>query len=127
MTAGSDHQSSHSGRPRQFGRRCRWAELFACRQQRRRWRFPDAGRRFPFIEAHVSPGSPLGNGYTGQAGIGGARQDLPEHPSRYCNLDQLEGDVQARITTAPLEAINTILDDMRRGKIVGRMVLKIAG
>jgi propanol-preferring alcohol dehydrogenase len=36
------------------------------------------------------------------------------------------GLVQARITTAPLEAINTILDDMRRGKIIGRMVLRIA-
>jgi alcohol dehydrogenase, propanol-preferring len=36
------------------------------------------------------------------------------------------GLVRAKITTAPLEAINTILDDMRRGKIVGRMVLRIA-
>jgi len=33
------------------------------------------------------------------------------------------GIVKAKITTAPLEAINEILSDMRQGKIVGRKVL----
>jgi propanol-preferring alcohol dehydrogenase len=36
------------------------------------------------------------------------------------------GLVKAKIRTAPLAQINKIFDQMRAGKIVGRVVLKIA-
>jgi D-arabinose 1-dehydrogenase-like Zn-dependent alcohol dehydrogenase len=37
------------------------------------------------------------------------------------------GLVRAKIGTAQLTAVNDVLDRMRRGDIVGRMVLKIGG
>ena len=51
----------------------------------------------------------------------GTRQDLNEAVAFAAN-----GLVKATIRTAPLEDINTILDEMRKGKIVGRVVLKLA-
>ena len=36
------------------------------------------------------------------------------------------GLVKAKVRTAPLEEINAVLDEMRRGRIVGRVVLKLA-
>ncbi|WP_421696254.1 zinc-dependent alcohol dehydrogenase [Aestuariivirga sp.] len=51
----------------------------------------------------------------------GTRQDLNEAIAFAAN-----GLVKATIRTAPLEEINTVLDDMRQGKIVGRVVLKLA-
>ncbi len=50
----------------------------------------------------------------------GTRQDLNEAVAFAAN-----GLVKATIQTAPLEDINMILDDMRKGKIVGRTVLAI--
>jgi propanol-preferring alcohol dehydrogenase len=35
------------------------------------------------------------------------------------------GLVKAKITTAPLEAINEVLSDMRQGKIIRRTVLRV--
>lgn len=49
----------------------------------------------------------------------GTRMDLNEAVAFAAN-----GLVKATIRTAPLEDINTIFDDMRKGKIVGRVVLK---
>jgi propanol-preferring alcohol dehydrogenase len=51
----------------------------------------------------------------------GTRQDLNEAVAFASN-----GLVKATIRTAPLEDINAILDEMRQGKIVGRVVLKLA-
>ncbi len=51
----------------------------------------------------------------------GTRQDLNEAIAFASN-----GLVKATIRTAPLEDINAIFDEMRRGKIVGRVVLKLA-
>jgi len=51
----------------------------------------------------------------------GTRLDLNEAVAFAAN-----GLVRAKIATAPLGAINKVLDKMRQGKIVGRMVLKIA-
>ncbi len=51
----------------------------------------------------------------------GTRQDLNEAIAFAAN-----GLVKATIRTAPLSAINSVLDEMRRGQIVGRVVLKIA-
>jgi alcohol dehydrogenase, propanol-preferring len=50
----------------------------------------------------------------------GTRQDLNEAIAFAAN-----GLVKAKIQTAPLEDINAILDTMRRGKILGRMVLEL--
>jgi propanol-preferring alcohol dehydrogenase len=51
----------------------------------------------------------------------GTRQDLNEAVAFAAN-----GLVKATIRTAPLEEINGVLDEMRKGKIVGRVVLKLA-
>ncbi|MFM8747252.1 MAG: zinc-dependent alcohol dehydrogenase [Aestuariivirga sp.] len=51
----------------------------------------------------------------------GTRQDLNEAIAFAAN-----GLVKATVRTEPLSAINTVLDEMRRGAIVGRVVLKIA-
>jgi propanol-preferring alcohol dehydrogenase len=51
----------------------------------------------------------------------GTRQDLNEAVAFAAN-----GLVKATIRTAPLEDINAVLDEMRKGKIVGRVVLKLA-
>jgi propanol-preferring alcohol dehydrogenase len=51
----------------------------------------------------------------------GTRQDLNEAIAFAAN-----GLVTATIRTAPLSAINAVLDEMRQGRIVGRVVLKIA-
>jgi propanol-preferring alcohol dehydrogenase len=51
----------------------------------------------------------------------GTRQDLNEAIAFAAN-----GLVKATIRTAPLSAINSVLDEMRQGRIVGRVVLKIA-
>jgi propanol-preferring alcohol dehydrogenase len=51
----------------------------------------------------------------------GTRQDLNEAVAFAAN-----GLVKASIRTVRLEAINTVLNDMRQGKIVGRIVLDLA-
>lgn len=51
----------------------------------------------------------------------GTRQDLNEAVAFAAG-----GLVKASIRTAPLEDINAILDDMRKGRIVGRVVLRLA-
>ncbi|MCX7349883.1 MAG: alcohol dehydrogenase AdhP [Alphaproteobacteria bacterium] len=51
----------------------------------------------------------------------GTRQDLHEAIAFAAN-----GLVKATIRTAKLEEINDVLDDMRKGRIVGRVVLKFA-
>jgi alcohol dehydrogenase, propanol-preferring len=51
----------------------------------------------------------------------GTRKDLQEAVEFASN-----GLVAATIRTAPLEDINSIFEDMRKGKIVGRVVLKLA-
>ena len=51
----------------------------------------------------------------------GTRQDLNEAIAFASN-----GLVRAKIRTVPLEDINHIFDEMRKGKIVGRVVLKLA-
>jgi propanol-preferring alcohol dehydrogenase len=51
----------------------------------------------------------------------GTRQDLNEAIAFAAN-----GLVKATIRTAPLSAINGVLDEMRQGRIVGRVVLKMA-
>ena len=51
----------------------------------------------------------------------GTRQDLDEAVAFAAR-----GLVKATIRTVGLEDINAVLDDMRRGQIVGRVVLKIA-
>ncbi len=51
----------------------------------------------------------------------GTRQDLNEAVTFAAN-----GLVKATIRTAPLEDINVILDDMRKGQVVGRVVLRLA-
>jgi propanol-preferring alcohol dehydrogenase len=51
----------------------------------------------------------------------GTRQDLNEAVAFAAN-----GLVKATIRTVALEEINTVLDEMRRGQIVGRVVLKLA-
>ena len=50
----------------------------------------------------------------------GTRQDLNEAVAFAAN-----GLVKATIRTAPLEDINAILEEMRKGRIVGRVVLKL--
>ena len=51
----------------------------------------------------------------------GTRQDLHEAVAFAAN-----GLVKARIRTVELEEINAVLDEMRKGQIVGRVVLKLA-
>jgi len=51
----------------------------------------------------------------------GTRQDLNEAVAFAAN-----GLVTAKIRTAKLEEINDVLDEMRKGRIVGRVVLKLA-
>lgn len=51
----------------------------------------------------------------------GTRLDLDEAVAF-----SLRGAVTAEVATAPLSEANTVLDQMRQGKIVGRVVLKIA-
>jgi alcohol dehydrogenase, propanol-preferring len=51
----------------------------------------------------------------------GTRQDLNEAVAFASN-----GLVKAKIRTVALEEINSVLDEMRRGQIVGRVVLKLA-
>ena len=51
----------------------------------------------------------------------GTRQDLNEAIAFAAN-----GLVKATIRTAPLESINEIMAEMRKGQIVGRVVLKLA-
>ena len=51
----------------------------------------------------------------------GTRQDLNEAVAFAAN-----GLVKATIRTAELEEINAVLDEMRKGRIVGRVVLKLA-
>ena len=51
----------------------------------------------------------------------GTRLDLNEAVDFAVN-----GLVRAKIQTQPLTAVNRIFDKMRQGKIVGRVVLKIA-
>ena len=51
----------------------------------------------------------------------GTRQDLNEAVAFAAN-----GLVKATIRTVQLEDINDVLDEMRKGKIVGRVVLKLA-
>jgi propanol-preferring alcohol dehydrogenase len=51
----------------------------------------------------------------------GTRYDLREAMSFATN-----GQVRATIRTAPLSAINAVLDEMKRGGIVGRVVLDLA-
>lgn len=51
----------------------------------------------------------------------GTRQDLDEAVAFAAR-----GQVSAKIRTVALEEINAVLDEMRRGRIVGRVVLKIA-
>ena len=60
------------------------------------------------------------NGVTVRGSIVGTRLDLQE------SLDfASEGKVKATIATAPLDEINAILDQMKNGKIEGRMVLDL--
>lgn len=62
------------------------------------------------------------NGITVRGSIVGTRLDLQE------SLDFAgDGKVKATVDTAPLDEINHIFDDMRAGKIEGRMVLDVAG
>jgi propanol-preferring alcohol dehydrogenase len=51
----------------------------------------------------------------------GTRQDLNEAVAFAAN-----GLVKATIRTVPLEEINAVLDEMRQGRIVGRVVLRLA-
>lgn len=51
----------------------------------------------------------------------GTRQDLDEAVGFAAR-----GLVRATIRTVALEEINAVLEDMRKGRIVGRAVLKIA-
>jgi propanol-preferring alcohol dehydrogenase len=61
------------------------------------------------------------NRYTVRGSIVGTRKDLQEA------IDfALEGKVKATIHTAQLEDINTVLDDLKKGKIEGRVVMEIA-
>lgn len=61
------------------------------------------------------------NRYTIRGSIVGTRKDLQEA------IDfAIEGKVKATVHTAKLEEINTVLDNMKKGKIEGRMVMEIA-
>jgi propanol-preferring alcohol dehydrogenase len=61
------------------------------------------------------------NRYTVRGSIVGTRKDLQEA------IDfAIEGKVKATTHTAKLEDINLVLDDMKKGKIEGRVVLEIA-
>ena len=51
----------------------------------------------------------------------GTRQDLNE-----AIVFAAQGLVKARIRTVALEEVNSVFDDMRKGRIVGRVVLKLA-
>ena len=51
----------------------------------------------------------------------GTRQDLNE-----AIAFAAQGHVKARIRTVALEEVNSVFDDMRKGRIVGRVVLKLA-
>jgi propanol-preferring alcohol dehydrogenase len=61
------------------------------------------------------------NRWTVRGSIVGTRQDLQEA------IDfAVQGKVKATVHTASLEAINGVFDEMKRGDIQGRMVMKIA-
>jgi propanol-preferring alcohol dehydrogenase len=61
------------------------------------------------------------NRWTVRGSIVGTRQDLQEA------IDfAVQGRVKATVHVSSLEAINGIFDEMKRGDIQGRMVLKIA-
>jgi len=61
------------------------------------------------------------NRITIRGSIVGTRKDLQE-----CLEFAAEGKVQATVKAAPLEEINQVFDQMRKGQIDGRMVLDIA-
>lgn len=61
------------------------------------------------------------NRYTVRGSIVGTRKDLQESVQF-----ALEGKVKATVHTTALEDINSVFDDMKAGKIEGRVVMKIA-
>lgn len=61
------------------------------------------------------------NRYTIRGSIVGTRKDLQEAIEF-----AVEGKVKATIHTAKLEDINTVLADLKNGKVDGRIVLEIA-
>ena len=61
------------------------------------------------------------NRYTVRGSIVGTRKDMQE-----ALAFAIEGKVKATVTAARLEDINDVFDDMRKGKIDGRIVLEIA-
>jgi propanol-preferring alcohol dehydrogenase len=61
------------------------------------------------------------NRYTVRGSIVGTRKDLQEAIGF-----AVEGKVKATTHTAKLEDINTVLDDLKKGKVEGRIVLEIA-
>jgi propanol-preferring alcohol dehydrogenase len=61
------------------------------------------------------------NGKTVRGSIVGTRSDLAE-----CLTFAAEGKVKVTYTTAPLEDINHIFDQMKAGKIDGRIVMELA-
>lgn len=75
---------------------------------------PPGGFDLPIFETVL-------NRYTVRGSIVGTRKDLQEAIEFAA-----EGKVKATVHTAKLEDINTVLSDMKNGKIEGRMVLEIA-
>lgn len=75
---------------------------------------PPGGFELPIFETVL-------NRYTVRGSIVGTRKDLKEAVGF-----AVEGKVKATVHTAELENVNTIFDDMKAGKIDGRMVMKIA-
>jgi len=61
------------------------------------------------------------NRYTVRGSIVGTRKDLQESVQF-----ALEGKVKATVHTTALEDINSVFDQMKAGKIDGRVVMKIA-
>ena len=72
------------------------------------------------IRTSIAEPSQTGSGQHRGSNVG-TRLDLNEAVAFAVN-----GLVKATIKTAPLEDINTILDEMRKGRIVGRTVLRLA-
>lgn len=75
---------------------------------------PPGGFDLPIFETVL-------NRYTVRGSIVGTRKDLQEAIGF-----AVEGKVKATVHTSQLENINTVLDDMKKGKIEGRMVMQIA-
>ncbi|HWZ04307.1 MAG TPA: hypothetical protein VNX40_11905, partial [Mucilaginibacter sp.] len=61
------------------------------------------------------------NRYTVRGSIVGTRKDMQE-----AIAFAVDGKVKATVHAAKLEDINSVLDEMKKGKIDGRVVLEIA-